>query len=174
MTLMPVNRTSCEVVRSSNFGGSRWIGRASDRERVSRPSMVSPTTFITRPRICAPTGIAMGWPVGTAAMPRLRPSVESIATQRTVSSPMCCCTSTTSVRPFSRLISSASWIRGSSPSSTLKCTSTTGPTTWVIYPVELIAIGYCFGIVKVTILFGIATIPVHKFYKIPFSRTASP
>ncbi len=141
MTLMPVNSTSWDVVRSSNLGGSRWMGRAFSRSSSAMPSMASPVTFITRPRICAPTGMAMGRYVFSTASPRLRPSVESMATQRTVSSPMCCCTSRITFFPSGRFTTRASSMRGSSNSSfradILKCTSTTGPTTWAMCPTAL-------------------------------------
>ena len=138
---MPVKRTSCEVVRSSNLGGSRWMGRVLWRSSSSIPSMASPVTFITRPRIWAPTGIEMGRKVFSTSSPRLRPSVESIATQRTVSSPMCCCTSRMILLPSGLRTERASSIRGSSSSALradmLKCTSTTGPTTCEMCPTAL-------------------------------------
>ncbi len=49
-----------------------------------------------RPRVTSPTGTVIGPPVSTTSMPRARPSVESMATARTRSSPRCCCTSQTS------------------------------------------------------------------------------
>ena len=54
----------------------------------------SPITFMIRPRVSGPTGIMMGPPVSIASMPRTRPSVVSIATQRTTLSPRCWATST--------------------------------------------------------------------------------
>ena len=48
-----------------------------------------------RPSTSRPTGIWMGAPVFFTAMPRTRPSVVSMAMQRTVFSPRCCATSTT-------------------------------------------------------------------------------
>ncbi len=146
---MPVNSTSWLVVRSSNLGGSRWMGRAFSLSISSMPSMDSPVTFITRPRICAPTGMAMGRQVFFTSRPRLRPSVESMATQRTVSSPMCCCTSNTSSFPSGRVTTRASSIRGSSSSALradiLKCTSTTGPTTCAMCPTAW-GISYIFSV----------------------------
>jgi hypothetical protein len=41
----------------------------------------------------------IGPPVSIASTPRASPSVVSIATARTRSSPKCCCTSAISVRP---------------------------------------------------------------------------
>jgi len=52
-----------------------------------KPSTGLPTTFSTRPRLGLPTGIWIGAPVSLAAMPRTRPSVVSMATQRTTLSP---------------------------------------------------------------------------------------
>ena len=55
---------------------------------------------------------------------------------RTVFSPMCCCTSTTSSAPLRRRIDIASWMPGrrrSSPRSG-KCTSITGPMICEMYP----------------------------------------
>ena len=74
--------------------------------------MASPTTFNTRPRICGPTGMVTGRPVETTFMPLCNPSVLSMAMVRTVSSPMCCCTSTMSVRPSARRIFRASCMLG--------------------------------------------------------------
>ena len=48
-----------------------------------------------RPSVAAPTGTVIGPPVSTTSVPRARPSVVSIATARTRSSPRCCCTSQT-------------------------------------------------------------------------------
>ena len=50
----------------------------------------------------SPTGTEIGAPVSTTAVPRARPSVESIATARTRSSPRCCCTSAISSPPSGR------------------------------------------------------------------------
>lgn len=41
-----------------------------------------------RPRVPGPTGMEMGLPVSTTALPRMRPSVPSIAMVRTVFSPV--------------------------------------------------------------------------------------
>ena len=61
------------------------------------PSIACPITFQSRPSVGSPTGTEIGAPVSTTSTPRARPSVESIATARTRSSPRCCCTSATSV-----------------------------------------------------------------------------
>ena len=87
---MPVKSTSWDVVRSSNFGGSLCIGREPFLSSSPMPSMQSPVTFITRPLICAPTGMVIGSKVLVTSMPLWSPSVLSIATVLTVSSPMCC------------------------------------------------------------------------------------
>ena len=108
MTLIPVASISLCVERSSNFGASRWIGYAPSMLRGSIPSIGCPMTFIIRPLICSPAGITIGEPVCFTTSPRCSPSVLSIATQRTVSSPICCCTSTTSSRPSGRSILRAS------------------------------------------------------------------
>ena len=53
-----------------------------------------------RPRVASPTGTVIGPPVSVTTAPRWMPSVASIATARTRSSPRCCCTSQTSSRRF--------------------------------------------------------------------------
>ena len=70
-------------------------------------SIGSPVTFQSRPRVGSPTGTEIGPPVSRQTVPRARPSVESIATARTRSSPRCCCTSAinVSVLPSGRGIS---------------------------------------------------------------------
>src|ERR1051326_2213177 len=96
-------------------------------------STASPTTFMMRPSVPSPTGTAIGWPLSVTSWPRTRPSLESIATERTVDSPRCWATSSTSRRPW-LVVSMALRIAGRWPS---KCTSTTGPMTWVIRPTLL-------------------------------------
>ena len=49
-----------------------------------------------RPSVMLPTGTVIGPPVSMTSMPRARPSVVSMATARTRSSPRCCWTSQTS------------------------------------------------------------------------------
>src|SRR5277367_4045867 len=85
-----------------------------------------------RPSKPAPTGTEIGAPVSVTSWPRTRPSLVSIATVRTVFSPSCCATSSTSRLPWLK-VSSAFKIGGRSPS---KCTSTTAPMTWVICPTK--------------------------------------
>ena len=75
--------------RRAGRGGSasaRPVGR-------SPLSTGSPSTFHSRPSVSLPTGTVIGPPVSTTSTPRGRPSVESMATARTRSSPRCCCTS---------------------------------------------------------------------------------
>ena len=50
-----------------------------------------------RPSVFSPTGTVIGPPVSRISVPRLRPSVASMATARTRSSPRCCWTSQTSL-----------------------------------------------------------------------------
>ena len=64
-----------------------------------------------RPSVTSPTGTVIGPPVSTTSMPRDRPSVVSMATARTRSSPRCCCTSHTRmllVLPVTSFVSSPS------------------------------------------------------------------
>jgi len=95
MTLIPVSNISKWVFWSSRVGGWRWMGYRRDVSIGPRRSTGSPMTFMTRPRTSGPTGTVIGPPVSTAFIPRAKPSVGCMATQRTVSSPMCCSTSTT-------------------------------------------------------------------------------
>jgi hypothetical protein len=53
-----------------------------------------------RPSVIGPTGTRICAPVSITAWPRVRPSVESIAIVRTVFSPRCCATSSTSRLPL--------------------------------------------------------------------------
>src|SRR3984957_19643769 len=89
-----------------------------------------------RPSVSGPTGTVIGPPVSTTSWPRTRPSVLSIAIQRTVRSPSSWATSSTSVCSDS-LVCSAFWMNRRSPSN---CTSTTAPCTWVTRPTMLLAI----------------------------------
>ena len=66
------------------------MGRAPSLVSWAMPSIGSPVTFIKRPLTWSPVGMVMGIPYDMASMPRLNPSVVSIATVRTVFSPMCC------------------------------------------------------------------------------------
>src|ERR687888_1402211 len=93
MTLIPVSKISVFGERSRNVGGSRWIGQRSTSPGASFLSIGSPITFQSRPSVSLPTGTLIGPPVSTTSAPRASPSVESIATARTRSSPRCCWTS---------------------------------------------------------------------------------
>src|SRR3954464_7499423 len=92
---MPVSNISVVGVRSSTSGAGRWIGQRSSTSMSPIWSIGSPSRLKMRPSVTLPTGTVMGPPVSTTSMPRARPSVESIATARTRSSPRCCCTSQT-------------------------------------------------------------------------------
>src|SRR5215213_10571835 len=97
MTLMPVSNISVVGVSCSTVGASRWIGQRSTSESSWSPSsIVSPSRLKMRPRVMSPTGTVIGPPVSKTSMPRARPSVVSMATARTRSSPRCCWTSQTS------------------------------------------------------------------------------
>ncbi len=91
--MIPVSNISSWVAWSSNGGAWRWIGHFSLAATGPSSSTGRPSTLITRPSVAVPTGIAIGSPVSTASIPRTRPSVGSIATQRTRDSPRCCSTS---------------------------------------------------------------------------------
>ena len=129
--LRPVSKISIFGERSRKAGGSRWIGQRSVSAGISPFSSIDwPITFHRRPRVGCPTGTEIGAPVSTTSTPRARPSVESIATARTRSSPRCCCTSATSVPPSSS-ISRAVRISGRPSGNTA---STTTPLISMILP----------------------------------------
>ena len=67
----------------SKLGASRWIGQCSFASTGPSSSTGSPMTLSTRPSVASPTGILIGEPVSSACMPRTRPSVGTMATQRT-------------------------------------------------------------------------------------------
>ena len=97
MTLMPVSNISVVGVRSSTRGASWWMPRRSTSSGSGSPrSIGSPSRLKMRPSVTSPTGTVIGPPVSITSMPRARPSVVSIATARTRSSPRCCWTSQTS------------------------------------------------------------------------------
>ena len=133
MTLIPVKSTSCFVDRFSNFGGSRCMLLRLPSFIGFKPSILSPMTLKRRPLTWSPVGIVIGCPRLTTSIPRLRPSVESMAMVRMVFSPMSCCTSVMSLSPLSRVISKASNRFGRFfPSS--KATSMTGPMICAMRP----------------------------------------
>ena len=97
MTLMPVSNISVVGVRSSTRGAAWWMPRRSTSAGSGSPrSIGSPSRLKMRPSVTSPTGTEIGAPVSTTSRPRERPSVVSIATARTRSSPRCCWTSQTS------------------------------------------------------------------------------
>jgi hypothetical protein len=105
---MPVSKISTFGVSSLNAGGSRWIDqRSASAAGASFSSTGSPSTFQTRPSVTSPTGTEIGEPVSNTSIPRARPSVASIATARTRSSPRCCCTSAIRSGPSGRGMRSA-------------------------------------------------------------------
>src|SRR3954447_10556463 len=93
---MPVSNISVVGVRFSTSGASRWIGQRVSASTGSPRSIGSPSRLKIRPSVPRPTGTVIGPPVSTTSMPRLNPSVVSMATARTRSSPRCCWTSQTS------------------------------------------------------------------------------
>ena len=93
MTLRPVSKTSTSVVCWSKAGAERWIGSVLLRSTAPLPSIALPRTSKTRPRVTSPTGTEIGPPVSRTAVPRARPSVVVIATERTQLLPRCCWTS---------------------------------------------------------------------------------
>src|SRR5450755_4114581 len=96
MTLIPVSNISVVGVSASSFGASRWIGQRSTSSGSGSPrSIGSPSRLKIRPSVPGPTGTVIGAPVSSTSVPRDRPSVMSIATARTRSSPRCCWTSHT-------------------------------------------------------------------------------
>jgi hypothetical protein len=112
--------------------GRRFLVDAAQRLGLTGPasSTGSPTTLMMRPSISGPTGTVIGPPVSTTVWPRTRPSVESIAMQRTVFSPRCCATSRTRRWPLLS-VSSAFRICGRW---SVNCTSTTAPITCATLP----------------------------------------
>src|SRR5919199_4530874 len=95
MTLMPVSNISVVGVSDSTLGAGRWMGQRSSVSTSPARSIGSPRRLKIRPRVASPTGTVIGLPESTTSMPRERPSVESMATARTRSSPRCCWTSQT-------------------------------------------------------------------------------
>src|SRR5919205_768711 len=138
---MPVTRISASVDCSANSGAGRWIGSLRLVGTGPRSSTGSPITLMMRPSVSGPTGTAIGPPVSTTLAPRTRPSVVSMAIVRTVFSPRCCATSSTSVLPWLS-VCSALRIAGSSPSN---FTSTTAPMTCVMVPILLVAVAMDFA-----------------------------
>ena len=99
MTLMPVVNIWVRGSSWSSAGGSRWIGHRSVMfsDEVGTSSEL-PRTSNTCPLVTSPTGTSIGAPVLVTSAPRTRPSVGCMEIARTMSSPMCCSTSSVSVR----------------------------------------------------------------------------
>jgi hypothetical protein len=120
------------------LGAGRWIGRVSLNVTGPASSIGLPMTLRMRPSTPAPTGIEIAAPVFFTWAPRTRPSVESIATQRTIFSPRCWATSIVRLSALPSIdgfdTKSAVLISGSSADS--NATSTTGPMTWTTRPSE--------------------------------------
>src|SRR5688572_10295366 len=119
---------------SSNLGDVRWMGIVFPGSGTGPlPSIVSPSTLKMRPRPCSPTGTAMGRPVSSASMPRIRPSVDDMATQRTTLSPMWSAASMVTLMPRAGS-SMRIALRMEGSLSDGNCTSTAGPRTCTIVP----------------------------------------
>ena len=89
-TLIPVSRISVAGTCSSWDGGSRWIGHFLLFPVPAYCLRSHPSRLNTRPANSSPTGTAIGPAVSTAFVPRTSPSVDFIAMQRTMLSPVCC------------------------------------------------------------------------------------
>ena len=122
-----------------NFGAARWIGERFLALTGPASSTGSPTTFRMRPSTSGPTGIVIGAPVFLTGMPRTRPSVVSIATQRTVllaevlrdlDDQVVVAVVDRRVGEQERGVDLGQLGRSNS-------TSTTGPMTWTTRPIEL-------------------------------------
>ncbi|CDX23150.1 conserved hypothetical protein [Mesorhizobium plurifarium] len=106
------------------------MARSSTASTGPASSTGSPMTLMMRPSMPGPTGTEIGAPVSKTSWPRTRPSVESMAMQRTVFSPRCWATSSTRRLP-TLSVSSAFRMAGRWSSN---CTSTTAPMTWRTLP----------------------------------------
>ena len=93
--MIPVSSIWTLVSCSSREGAGRWIGYMVSEVSGPALSTGSPMMFMIRPRVFDPTGIMIGLPVSSTAVPRVRPSVEDMATVRTRLSPRCEATSRT-------------------------------------------------------------------------------
>ena len=133
-TLIHVSKISVSVLCCAYVGALRWIGIfLTSSPSASFPSIGCPKTLNILPSVALPTGTEIGCLVSIASIPLLTPSVGPIATQRTISSPICCATSTTnksspfwiSIAVFNagKLLSLLNWI------------SITGPLALIILPI---------------------------------------
>src|SRR5215207_3065557 len=105
---MPVSNISVVGVSASTSGAGRWMGQRTSASTSPLRSIDSPRRLKIRPRVPRPTGTVIGPPVSTMSIPRERPSVVSMATARTRSSPRCCWTSHTRCVPVPELMPSVS------------------------------------------------------------------
>src|SRR5258706_1483473 len=136
MTLIPVSRISTFACCSDTGGAGRWMGQRVMPSGAGSSSIGAPTTLNILPSVSTPTGTEIGAPVAVTSSPRRKPSVASMAMQRTTLSPIAPSTSRTTVRPSPTLTSSASNSSGWSPGS--NATSTTAPITWLTWPTRVL------------------------------------
>ena len=132
ITLIPVSRISTAGFCSSNVGGSLWITIFGASLIGSPSSIVSPSTLKRRPNVFSPTGTLIPLPSAVTSISLWRPSLAASIIHLTTWLPICCATSITHfLSPFctsrASLIAGNSWFSNS--------TSTTGPRTWIIFPV---------------------------------------
>ena len=130
ITLIPVSRISTSWLCSSKPGALRWIDQCSSLSRLSKSSMVSPTTLKSLPSVFSPIGTFIESPVAATCMSLYKPSEAASIMQRTVLFPICWATSITAFLPLFST-SRASLILGRF---SVNFTSTTGPITCVILP----------------------------------------
>src|SRR5690348_7938808 len=162
MTLIPVSRISCVGVRSEALGAGRWIGQRSSVCTSGPLSIGSPSRLKMRPRVASPTGTVIGPPVSVTTAPREIPSVASIATARTRSSPRCCCTSQTrtadspSLSPPLVSIVTAEKISGSLSGKTASMTTpvTCSTRPWLVPLVPLLSAMGSFSDHRIEVAFG--------------------
>ena len=96
---MPVSRISVAGTTSVNFGARWWMGQRFSDSMAPARSIGCPVTSIMRPSSASLTGMEIGAPVSTAAMPRDMPSVECMEMQRTSPLPSCWIVSSVNVSP---------------------------------------------------------------------------
>ena len=104
------------------------VTRSIPQEKVDQVNGIS-RTLKTRPKVSFPTGTEIGRPVSKTSIPRVKPSVDSMAMVRTTPSPSSKATSRTTFDfvghfiDYKRIIDLRKFISNG------KATSTTGPTT---------------------------------------------
>src|SRR5256885_3752702 len=131
-TFIPVSRISTFACCSETGGAGRWMGQRVIPSGAGSSSIGAPITLNIRPRVSTPTGTEMGAPVATTLSPRRKPSVASVAMQRTTLSPIAPSTSSTTLLPAAVFTSSDPNSSGCSPAG--NSTSTTAPITWGTLP----------------------------------------